>query len=40
MAMHYAKRAEKKKLARNAMDRWEAAETCQVELSNLRTKVV
>ncbi|MGC2076192.1 MAG: tyrosine-type recombinase/integrase [Xanthobacteraceae bacterium] len=35
MAMHYAKRAEKKKLARNAIDRWEAA-----EVSDLRTKAV
>jgi len=35
MAMHYAKRAEKKKLARNAIDRWEAA-----EVFNLRTKAV
>jgi integrase len=26
MAMHYAKRAEKKRLAKSAMDRWEAAE--------------
>jgi integrase len=25
LALHYAKRAEKKKLARSAMDRWEAA---------------
>jgi integrase len=35
MAMHYAKRAEKKKLARKAIDRWEAA-----EVSNPRTKAV
>ena len=26
VAMHYAKRAEKKRLARAAMDKWEAAE--------------
>jgi integrase len=36
MALHYAKRAEKKRLARTAMDRWEAADDAKV--SNLRTK--
>jgi integrase len=34
MALHYANRAEKKRLARVAIDRWEAAE----KVSNLRTK--
>jgi integrase len=34
MALHYAKRAEKKRLARAAIDRWEAAD----KVSNLRTK--
>lgn len=33
MALHYSKRAEKKRLARSAIDKWEAA-----EVSNLRTK--
>jgi integrase len=33
MALHYSKRAEKKKLAKSAIDRWEAA-----EVSNPRTK--
>ena len=33
MAIHYSKRAEKKRLARSAIGRWEAA-----EVSNLRTK--
>ena len=33
MALHYTKRAEKKRLARSAIDKWEAA-----EVSNLRTK--
>jgi integrase len=36
MALHYARRAERKKLARNAIDRWEAAD----QVSNLRTKAV
>jgi integrase len=34
MAMHYAKRAEKKKLAKSAIEKWEAAD----KVSNLRTK--
>jgi enterobacteria phage integrase len=33
MALHYAKRAEKKKLARKAIDRWEAAEVSNPERS-------
>jgi enterobacteria phage integrase len=33
MALHYSKRAEKKRLARSAIDKWEAA-----EVSNQRTK--
>jgi integrase len=36
MALHYTKRAEKKRLARSAIDRWEAADNNKV--SNLRTK--
>jgi integrase len=34
MALHYAKHAEKRRLARTAIDRWEAAD----KVSNPRTK--